>query len=386
VEKIQFYIAFYLAKIVFFIIKVLKIGSGFTWPGHIALKVYPDILSDSRLSFKSGTILISGTNGKTTTAKLVTHVLEESGLKVINNRTGANLMNGIVSEILLNLDPLGRNKNDIGVFEIDENNLPIVLDHISPNVLVLLNLSRDQLDRYGEIDIIFDKWVAAIEDLDGVTELVLDSTQEYFKKLPDHFAGDITWFGTEGDYIKHTKLVGNFNVKNVNAAVYTAQLIGVQEKKILAGLKTFDFAYGRGEKIQLTKEHSIVVYLAKNPASFNNNLIAIIDKEVSGDSLLIILNDQIPDGRDVSWIYDINPLLLKKACSNKEVFVAGDRCWDMAARLNYASVNVSEDNIFENITDALSAFSGSESRNLIALPNYSAMLDLRKILLGRRIL
>ena len=343
------------------------------------MKIYPNILADKHLQFRLGYVLISGTNGKTTTSKLISHILTESGMKVVNNRTGANLMNGIVSEILLS------SKVDIGVFEVDENNLPLILNFISLNVLVLLNLSRDQLDRYGEIDIIFEKWLKAVADLDASTELVLDETQDYFKRLAKAFPGEETWFGNDPTYARHTKLVGEFNVKNINAAVYTAQLVGVEEKEILKALRTFDSAYGRGEEVPYDGKN-IKIFLAKNPASFNNNLKSIISGEIHGDCLFLILNDRIPDGRDVSWIYDVEPELLRQACAGKKLYVSGDRCWNMAARLKYAGVDIRKEDVFIKLSQALQKFKQEKHKNMIALPNYSAMLDLRKILVGRKIL
>lgn len=141
-------------------------------------------------------------------------------------------------------------------------------------------------------------------------------------------------------------------------------------------------AYGRGEEIPLGKK-IFRIFLAKNPASFNNNLDLLIKKEVDAPTLLFVLNDNIPDGRDVSWIYDINPEKLYKACSGKKIFVSGKRYLDMAVRLSYAGIEVERKNLKKNLKAALSETPGE---NTIILPNYSAMLDTRKVLTGRKIL
>ena len=228
----MFYIILYLAKIANFFISILNLGAGYTWPGHIALALYPNILSHKKLDFPLGVVLISGTNGKTTTSKLLTHILESTDVKVTHNKTGANLLNGLVSATLLDMSLLGSHNSQIGVFEVDENNLPLILERINPNVLVLLNLSRDQLDRYGEVDLILEKWSSSVETLEASTEIVLDKTQPYFKKLIENFKGEITYFDEEPSYLNKTSLIGKFNAKNVNAAVYTSMLLGIDEVDI----------------------------------------------------------------------------------------------------------------------------------------------------------
>lgn len=382
----MFYLTLYLAKIVNFVINTLNIGAGYTWPGHIALALYPNILNNKKMKFPLGVVLISGTNGKTTTTKLLTHILESTDIKVTYNKTGANLLNGLVSAVLLDMDLYGRHDSAIGVFEVDENNLPLTLKYFNPNVLVLLNLSRDQLDRYGEVDIILEKWLRSFEKLENSTEIVLDSTQKHFKNIENHFKGEITKFDADKTFIDKTSLVGEFNAKNVNAAVYTSILLGIDEVDIDNSLESFAVAYGRGELVSYEKKEYRIL-LAKNPASFNHNLESINTKEVLADTLLFVFNDNIPDGRDVSWIYDIEPERLAEACKGKNVYVTGTRYMDMAVRLKYAGVDIFKRRVFERTEDALKAISrDSGAENVLALPNYSAMLILRKHLTGKAIL
>lgn len=382
----MFYLILWLSKTINFISSFLHLGAGYTWPGHLALKLNLDIAKDRRFEFPMGTVLVTGTNGKTTTSKLLTHIFETGGLKVTHNKTGANLLNGIVSAALLDMNLKGEHGSDIGVFEVDENNLPVVLKYFSPNVLVLLNLSRDQLDRYGEIDIILEKWLLSIENMDPTDEIVLDSTQNYFKQVVERFSGDLTYFDADATYLKQTSLVGEFNAKNVNAAVYTAQLVGTDDESILKALKTFEFAYGRGETLSYEGKDWRIL-LAKNPASFNNNLDIVLAGDIKADAYLFVFNDKIPDGRDVSWIYDIEPEKLKEACGGKVVYITGTRAMDMAVRLKYAGVGVAEKDIFETVEGAVHTIGlDTATKTILALPNYSAMLELRKVLTGKAIL
>src|SRR3989344_7433548 len=130
-------------------IRLLSLGSGGTWPGHVALKLYPGVLSASGILPSIGTILVSGTNGKTTTTKMLCHVLRGKGLVVTTNASGANLTNGIASALLLGNSLFSKRRADYAVLEVDEFALPSVLTQMKVEGVVLLNLSRDQLDRYG---------------------------------------------------------------------------------------------------------------------------------------------------------------------------------------------------------------------------------------------
>jgi UDP-N-acetylmuramyl tripeptide synthase len=130
--------------------------------------------------------------------------------------------------------------------------------------------------------------------------------------------------------------------------------------------------------------------LAKNPASFNFNLEAVVDGSILDDTFLFVLNDNIPDGRDVSWIYDIDAALLSKACAGKTIFVSGTRALDMALRLNYAGVTVPALNIAAELKKSLACIAAGSAdlpvKSLVVFPNYSAMLETRKLLVGRKIL
>ncbi|KKS16654.1 MAG: hypothetical protein UU80_C0013G0020 [candidate division WWE3 bacterium GW2011_GWA1_41_8] len=373
-----------IAKKINKVIKLLGRGSGFTFPGHVVLKIFPNILSSVR--YPRGIILVSGTNGKTTTTKLITHLLESFGLGVVHNSTGANLLNGLVSTVLMGTNLMGKPLGNVAVLEVDEFALPLALKHLSPTALLLLNLSRDQLDRYGETDIILDKWKETVPGLSDTTILVCDSEQKEFHDIAEIFSGRTFYFDSDPTFLEKTKLHGTYNAKNVNAAVLTLTLLGYAQSGIEQGLEEFSVAYGRGEVI--TRENvDFQIFLAKNPASFNQNLDVLSSGKVAGKSILFVLNDNIPDGRDVSWIYDISPDKIKDACEGKEIYVSGTRALDMAVRLSYAGVNTRTENISENLSSSISRlYSDSRDASVTILPNYSAMLETREILIGRKIL
>ena len=375
-----------ITKIISKIINILNLGSGHTWPGHLVLKIYPQVLKNIKKRLPEKIIFISGTNGKTTTSKLIRHVAEKQNLKVLHNDTGANLLNGIVSSVLLNSDLMGNLDFDLAVFELDEFTLPKILKEITPDILVLLNLSRDQLDRHWEIDVVFDKWVKAVEDLPKDKLLVLDKTQERFKVMKEKYGGEVVLFDDSDENLRLTSLVGSFNAKNVNCALLVAEKLGIERHKARDSLQYFKYAYGRGEKL-LYKRKEWQIFLAKNPESLDQNLRLLLEGSVEYDTLLYILNDNIPDGLDVSWIYDVDPRLIRKASEQKAVFVAGVRALDMAARLQYAGVKVKQDEVQGDLKGAIRKVVADEkAKKIVILPNYSAMLEFRKIVLGKSIL
>lgn len=386
------FLASWFVKFLSFGIKLLHLGNGYTWPGHIVNKIYPAIWNLKNLKFKRGVVLISGTNGKTTTSSLIAHLLIHAGFAVAHNSSGANLANGVLTSILLNTNSFGKVDSDFGVFEVDEFNLPFLLDKLNPVYIILTNLSRDQLDRYGEVDVILDRWHEALGryplERNGMSlnlpVLLLPKQNELFKSLKEGWnakGGTVVEFDENPRLLEFTRLVGKFNALNVNVAVEIARLNGLSPSQIRDGLQTFSPAFGRGEKISF-RDKEFYVFLAKNPASFNNNLEALNSPDISYEGIIFILNDKIPDGRDVSWIYDINPVFLKEACDGKRVYVTGTRALDMQIRLNYADVKDVKILNYAN-RDSIKNLA---AKKLVVLPNYSAMLELRKVLLGRNIL
>ena len=412
----KIYLSLFFAKLTYSLIKLSKFGAGFTWPGHVALKVAPNLLTHKSNKFKNGIILISGTNGKTTTSTLLTNVLESSGLKVLHNSTGANLLNGIASAIILDKNLDLTQKSDVAVFEVDEFTLHKALKKLKANYVILLNLSRDQLDRYGETDLILERWNEIFSDLDYSPTVVLDSTQQFFDPLKKTFQEQnikILTFDADSKDLDKTKLYGIFNAKNVNAVVKVALDLHIDKAAINTGLQSFDPAFGRGEVINYYGK-PFQIFLAKNPASFNNNLTLFASnslekvntedhhtlessvefnvdenshKFVDCDGLLFVLNDEVRDGKDISWIYDINPTMLQNACQNKTIYVGGTRCFEMAARLQYAGIQILEDHVSLNLKELLDTIAEDHHiSKTIVFPNYSAMLWSRKLLLGREIL
>lgn len=382
----RFLATLWIAKISYAIIRFFGRGAGYTWPGHIALKLYPKILGDAHIRFPDGLVMITGTNGKTTTAKLTRHIIEQHGEHVLGNETGGNIVNGIVSSILLHMSWSGTLPATRAVFEVDEFALPHVMAHLTPDALVLLNLSRDQLDRFGETDTIVDRWIAPVMALPKESTLVLYEEQKEFERLKGAQCKTL-FFSTDDEISEQLAIKGEFNRKNAHAAVLAARSIGFTDKDVTKNaLSTFRSAYGRGESIKKDGKE-FHVFLAKNPASFNHNVDLLKEFNPATTALWFVLNDNIPDGRDVSWIYDIEAESLRSgAAPYTNCTVSGTRGIDMAIRLNYAGLHVTEELIHETHDAALKQLYASDAQHILVFPNYSAMLEVRKLLTGKSIL
>ncbi len=419
-------------KLVSWVSSTFHLGAGATWPGEIALILRPDVASSFARQFRKGIILIAGTNGKTTTSLMIKTVLEERGDAVVLNDTGANLLNGIVSSCIRRSDWSGQLFADVGIFEVDENSLPIVLRYMIPKRIVLLNLFRDQLDRYGEVDVIVEKWERALTKLSKDTQVILNSDDPGVASLAKSVKGKVIYFGIndrtkflpaaehatdstfcpncgarlvyDGIFFSHlgiwhcprcdntrpkpdvsvwpNPLPGLYNQYNTLAAVATVTSFPIPVSEVAASIAQFKPAFGRQEEIMMDGR-KIKLFLSKNPAGFNASLRTVIEKKAK--HFLLALNDRIPDGRDVSWIWDVDFETIPK---DAIVTVSGDRLYDLALRLKYAGIDLKrldvESTLLIAVTDALSKV--PKGKTLYVLPTYSAMLDIREILTGRKIL
>jgi len=432
---------------------------GTSIPGKVLLRLDPDAIARLSTGLPRRAV-ISATNGKTTTAAMAAGILERGGAHLVHNRAGANMAGGIVSALL---DGAG----DTGLFEVDEFWLPRVVKGLNPQALLLANLFRDQLDRYGELESIADRWAQVVRDADPETILVLnaddplvadlgrerltreadavapsaagapgvllfgvqdarlaqerqhasDSThcrrcgapyrydavflghQGHYhcdgcgatRPVPDIWASDVHLDGVRGArFVLHTPagrasvalpLPGLYNVYNALAAAALTHALGAAPADIVAGLEAVAPAFGRAETVAVGgRELSIM--LVKNPAGANEVLRTLALEDGEHD-LFAVLNDKIADGRDVSWIWDVDFEHL--AGHLRHVTCSGTRAAEMALRLKYAGVP--EDRLViaggEGLSTGLDRALQDGSGRLFALPTYTAMLDLRAELTRR---
>ena len=429
-----------LGKLIILFSKTFNMGNGSTWPGHIALNLNKNFIKEIiKANPHLKIILIAGTNGKTTTGKLIQTILEKNKKKVFQNQAGANLLNGIASTLALHSTVVGKINKDFAIFEIDENTFPLILKEINnPDFVIILNLFRDQLDRYGEVNIIAQKWSEALKQLTSSTKLILNADDPQIASLGLHLEGvSVKFFGlndkrhaaiemqhsSDSTYCpncgsrlsysvifyshlgiwkclkcKNTRpkldassspvypLPGIYNYYNTIAAVSLSRQLGINEKNIISALKEFKPAFGRQELLNIHGK-KVQIFLSKNPTSFNESLRTI--KSLGAKKVLLVLNDRIPDGRDVSWIWDVDTEEYIKDFNF--IIASGDRALDMGLRIKYSSkfqISNFKFQIEENLRKAitLSLEKTPKAETLYILPTYSAMLETRKILTGKKIL
>ncbi len=432
--------------------RALGWGGGTTVPGRVARAVEPNVVGLLSARLRLGSVVVAGTNGKTTTAHLLAHIVRALGRSPVHNRAGANLAAGIASALVADADVLGRPRGDLGIFEVDEATVPRVVPAIAPRTAVFLNLFRDQLDRYGEIDAIAGLWrsggagwapdlvvVANADDplvADAVRGLpgrlvpfgiederharpALEHTAEarYCYRCGTAYIYGATYFGhmgrwrcpgcgaarpqleftacdlaplgpdgsefavrereTGGVARVRTVLPGLYNVYNVLAAVAAARSLGVPLDAAARAVASFTPAFGRAERVPVDGRE-VRLLLVKNPAGFNE-VLRVVLSEGPLPVVLIAINDQTADGRDVSWLWDVDAEMLAGRAAR--AVVTGLRAGDMALRLRYAGLPRDAIEVEPAYDRALKrALDLAAGGRLYVLPTYTAMLALRAVL------
>ncbi len=442
-DRLRLGLAVATSKTVTSLIRLLGLGAGSVFPGEIAGRIQPRVLPLLTRQVKYGVIIIAGTNGKTTTSLLLRTMLERQGWRVAHNATGANLINGLMTALLENTSLTGKLNADYAILEVDENILPLLLQQIKPRSILCLNLFRDQLDRYGEVDIISQRWLKAIAPLAPETVVIANADDPTLSHLGQKLSQQVLYFGLsepeqyldemphavdsiycpscghaleyQGFYLSHLGdfhcpscgfkkgqlaidsrewpqiLIGIYNKYNTLAAVLAAQEVGIAQETILDTIKNFQAAFGRAEELKVAGKQ-VRILLSKNPVGMNETIRAVNQIKATGkaSTTLIVLNDRTPDGTDVSWIWDVDTEKLVALGGN--LIVSGDRVYDMALRLKYSQTNLSEpglklivkEDLREAIATALELTSPDETLHIV--PTYSAMLEVRGLLTGRKIL
>ncbi|MCR4305824.1 MAG: MurT ligase domain-containing protein [Candidatus Daviesbacteria bacterium] len=411
-------LAILLGKLISFLTKYLKIGGGSAAPGLYALKVCPDLVEKLAGRIPKN-VVITGTNGKTTTAKMLAHFAKESGLKVIRNHTGSNLERGIASTLIQSLSlhlGCGKLNFDLGIWELDEAAFNTVAPKLKPDVVVFLNVFRDQLDRYGEIDTVVKKWQETIKKFPPETQILVNGDDTNTSKLAAGLKGKVKKFG-----IKDYKIVGesienlkekeklNFEAKNVKlhgligssfdftihhtpytihlplpglyhiydalAAFACTHLLGLPTHRLTDALNHYTPAFGRVEKLDFG-----YIFLIKNPAGATQVFETIAPNIKPGDRLLLALNDNLADGTDVSWIWDAMFEKLRTTNYELRTICSGSRAYDLATRLKYAGFEAKQIMVESDLKKAFKEARKGLKGQLFILPTYTAMLELQSIL------
>jgi UDP-N-acetylmuramyl tripeptide synthase len=393
-------------------------GGGSALPGLVVERIYPDFIKHTLTNLPLGVVVISGTNGKTTTTKMVVELLESQGLKVFTNRTGSNFTRGVAAALLGEVDIKGELHADIAVLELDEAHAVQFVDKIPPRFSLILNVMRDQLDRFGEIDhttnllrhianATIEKVVLNREDIRiaGIAKS-LDNKKVRFFGLDDsllslfpsddnlHNHGNNPHVNIEADVVlskfsddsatfiiddakvtTSLKLSGVYNVFNAAAALALVRVVvgkNIDQPSLISALSNVTPAFGRGEVLTVNGK-PLELVLVKNPSGFRLGLKSFDPSEYA---TMIAINDNYADGRDMSWLWDVDFTSLAKNGVNQ---VSGIRAYDMALRLQYDEVKIKS--VDTNLKKALRKFiTSSYNQPKRIYCTYTAMITIRKTL------
>lgn len=428
------------AKFTLFLTKTILKG-GTTFPGRVALKIDKNILSKISKGYK--VILVTGTNGKTTTTSMIYNIIKESGHPVITNNTGANLFPGIVTTFVDSFKFGSKVKDNYAVIEVDEANLKYITEYITPEVITVTNLFRDQLDRYGEVYTTLNKILEGIYNVPETT-LVLNGDESLLGKLdlknPIHFYGfdksvndnKTIEINADAKFCKFCKTpyeynfvtynhLGDFYCPNcdykrsdlmyavtdiidINADKSTVKFNDLEVSINQSG--TYNIynglcAYSIAKELGIA-DSAIKKSLENQSSSFGRQeTINIEGKEVkiflvknpagynqSLDTICLnkekfaaafLLNDNYADGQDVSWIWDVDFEKLTET-NIDEVYISGLRAYDMAVRLKTAGLNPNKFVIEEQYEALTKAIKNGSCDKLYILATYTAMINYRKYL------
>jgi len=390
-------------------------SGGQALPGLVVETLVPRYLGAMLGQLPEGVAIITGTNGKTTTTKMVVEMLRSQGKRVLTNATGSNLTRGIISSVSQQASASGKLPFDVAVFELDEAYARQFTDVVRPRFVLGLNASRDQLDRFGEVDLVArligDTLQAASEamvvnaDDKRLSALAAASGRptRYFGVAPQllHLfprdeelvsvggsrptleAADVPlavelldFTGERASYrlgkrriSVDLQVTGQHNFQNAAGALALASALlpEATPEQLAEGLASVRPAFGRGEIFRLQNGSQLQLNLVKNPASFRQGLASYARPNTQ---VMIAINDRVADSRDMSWLWDID---FRDLQSSGVALTAGSRAVDMALRLQYDDVTVGT--VVSELDKALQAFARQPGDKVI-FASYTAMLRL----------
>lgn len=446
-----------IGKIITLGLKCFHFGSGTSMPGIIAQKISKRILSDLVNQTQKEIITVTGTNGKTTSANFISAILKADGRKVAHNSKGANMLTGVTTAMIENANFWAKINADNSVLEADEAYLQVFADYFCADYLLVTNLFRDQLDRYGELDTTAKMIKKAIDkfkmqsyefahhlvnpqifttilnaDDPGVQSLADENTvffgfedikfsfehkqtqgEAAFCKCGKNYNYSKIYYGHIGHYycscgikrpetyllatadiyvdysVLHLEnkqnlekfdvkvnMPGVYNAYNALGAITLAVKMGINSNIIKEAFDSYKTVFGRAENC-VVEGKNVLIQLIKNPVGAGEVLQTVNDDPNA--RILIIINDDYADGRDVSWLWDANFDILKNY--NKPIIVSGKRYADMAVRLKYAGISSKNIILEKDIKKAIkfSVKNTLPNEKLYVLPTYTALLKMQKI-------
>ena len=462
-------------KSIRYLSRALGRGGGTVLPGSVANRLDRGLLTSLARSLPNGCALVTGTNGKTTTTRILAGAARAAGLHVITNPEGSNLLSGIATALLMKANGQGRldvPPNAIGVFEVDEGVLGPAIEALDPRLVIITNLFRDQLDRYFEVDFVAGLWQRSLRRLPSGTTVVLNADDPAVSFLGDELSANVIYFGLNdqkcskpglehaadsrrcqrcdqdllyelnfyahlghyackecgwrrpdpefaaqnvmlhggagstsrirtpaGERLLEVPLAGLYNAYNALAAAAGASCLGISPDLFQAAVRATTGAFGRLEPVRIGAKQAVLL-LVKNPSGFTEALRLVMSAGPRA-RLIFGLNDNEPDGRDVSWIWDVDFEQCRERISY--LAVSGTRARDLALRLKYAGIVTSRGQLIGCLDDSpedmpekhmlidedmtRSFFTAVEQAPVgtpvYVLSSYTAMWTLRRALVGR---
>ena len=431
-------------KLARFAIRLLGRG-GTDFPGRVALKLCPDVLGT--LAEGVTVILVTGTNGKTTTSRMIEQALTDSGISFFANRSGANLLSGVTAEFAMHATVTGRCRYPYALIEADEAARKAISKYVHARVLVITNVFRDQLDRYGEVTHTLENLRIGISHCPDAV-LCLNADDSLARSLADDVPNRVIYYGvstpiydhrvaelsdapycirckheyvydyvtyghlggyrcpncgycrpdpevavtkvyssdTEGSRVRleaggqaydtTVNLPGGYNIYNACAAMACGRALGLDPATVAGSLSSFACGFGRMEKFEIDGA-SLRMILIKNPAGCNQ-VLNFLTNTREPSVFVVCLNDRAQDGRDISWIWDVDfEQVAAMGDRLSQLLVSGVRADDMAVRFKYAGVPAEK---LEVVRDygALLERCVAQDKPVYIMPTYTAMLELRE--------
>lgn len=406
------FISLWTGKLTLFLLRIFR-RRGAALPGLIAEKIYPHFLSEILAQLPEGVVVVSGTNGKTTSTKMLSSILVASGKRVLTNPTGSNFTRGIAASVIAQSTWRGALHYDIAVIELDEAYAAKFVELVQPRVSLILNVMRDQMDRFGEIDHTARLLETVVRATAGI--VVLNRDDGRVNALKKSTNAEVTFFGVaptlrdvfrnddelHGDirhadeyavaeldamrdgaislriegkkYVYPLSLYGVYNAQNATAVTACCIALGMHPKDISEYIRSVTPAFGRGERIQVGSKR-VILQLVKNPGGFRHALLGA--DSINDNCIMIAINDGYADGRDVSWLWDVDFSSLQ----NHNILTTGVRAADMALRLHYNDIPITDIDKDLKQTLKIALLQTPEEGTLLVYTTYTAMLKLRDLL------